>query len=149
MTKSIETPLPRPGEVIRYAYLWPHEQAQGHEESRKDRPCAVVLIVRSDKEDTVVYVVPITSRPPARVADIIELPPATCRRLRLQDERCWIVLTEVNRFIWPGPDLRPTGTPSGAFYSYGLLPTKLFTKLQNAITSRARQKKLKTITRSE
>jgi hypothetical protein len=27
--------------------------------------------------------------------------------LGLDAERCWIMVTEINRFIWPGPDLRP------------------------------------------
>ena len=35
-------------------------------------------------------------------------PDTVKRRLELDDERSWIVLTEANRFIWPGPDLRPS-----------------------------------------
>jgi hypothetical protein len=149
MTKSSETPLPRPGDVIRYAYLWTHEQALGREEARKDRPSAIVLAVQPDDGDTIVYVVPITSRPPARKTDVIELPPATCRRLNLPDKRCWIVLTEMNRFIWPGPDLRPVPAPSDAFYRYGLLPAKLFIKLRDEIVTRARRRKLSTVRRTE
>lgn len=148
MTKSNEAPLPQPGDVIRYAYLWTHE-APGHDEARKDRPCAVVLVIQSENDDIIVYVVPITSRPPARAADAIELPSKTSRRLKLQDERCWIVLTEVNRFIWPGPYLRPIRTPSGAFYRYGPLPAKLFIKLRDEIVARARHRKLTTVRRTE
>ena len=32
---------------------------------------------------------------------------ATKRRLGLDDARSWIMVTEGNRFAWPGPDLRP------------------------------------------
>jgi hypothetical protein len=61
--------------------------------------------------------------------------------LGLDDARSWIVLSEANRFAWPGPDLRPTtpGDPSGV--AYGLLPRALFkevtAKLAEAIAARA------------
>jgi hypothetical protein len=32
---------PRPGSVIRYAYLWANENAVGRDEGRKDRPALV------------------------------------------------------------------------------------------------------------
>jgi hypothetical protein len=38
-------PVPRPGLVIRYSYLWESEVRQGREEGTKDRPCAIVLVV--------------------------------------------------------------------------------------------------------
>ncbi|WP_348627567.1 hypothetical protein [Rhizobium sp. R693] len=50
---------------------------------------------------------PITHTPPDNGEDAIEIPPATKRQLRLDDERSWIVLTESNRFVWPGQDIRP------------------------------------------
>jgi len=37
----------------------------------------------------------------------VEISHETKRRLGLDDDRSWIVLTEANRFAWPGPDLRP------------------------------------------
>jgi hypothetical protein len=36
---------PRPGLVIRYAYLWESEARQGREEGVKDHPYAIVLVV--------------------------------------------------------------------------------------------------------
>ena len=36
-------PVPHPGLVIRYSYLWKHEEVEGCEEGHKDRPCAVVV----------------------------------------------------------------------------------------------------------
>ena len=53
--------LVRPAEVIQYAYLWSHEDREGHVEGRKDRPCAV-MIVHSGKN--IVGVCPITHTPP-------------------------------------------------------------------------------------
>jgi len=94
--KSASYRLPQPGEVIAYAYLWTHEGAAGRKDASKDRPCAVVLTLHESKE---VLVLPITSRAPAAIEDAIEIPPLTRQRLRLQEERCWVVLTELNRFV--------------------------------------------------
>ncbi len=35
-----------------------------------------------------------------------EIPLATKRRLDLDKEASWVITTEVNRFVWPGPDIR-------------------------------------------
>ena len=91
-------PLPRPGAVVHYAYLWAREADTGAEEGRKDRPCAVVLAVTGAGGAAQVVVVPITSQPPAQPDDAVEMPAGTRQRLGLQDAPCWIVVTEVNRF---------------------------------------------------
>jgi hypothetical protein len=119
-------PTPVPGLVIRYAYLWREEQQRGHEEGRKDRPCAVILVTTDDQDGKVVTVLPVTHTPPADPALAVEIPHATKRRLGLDDERSWIVLTEANRFVWPGPDLRPTIAGNASTVAYGLLPRTLF-----------------------
>jgi mRNA-degrading endonuclease toxin of MazEF toxin-antitoxin module len=142
-------PPPRPGEVIRYAYLWTHEADAGAEEGRKDRPCAVVLALARAEGVVEVVVAPITSGAPAREADGVEVPPETRRRLGLQDAPCWVVLTEVNRFAWPGPDLRPVETAAGPAWSHGLLPARLFERIRDAIVARARAHTLRAVPRSE
>lgn len=43
-------------------------------------------------------------------------------RLGLDDERSWVVLTEANRFVWPGPDLRPLRFGDAASIAYGPYP---------------------------
>ncbi len=48
------------------------------------------------------------TRLPRTLALPKEIPHATKHRLELDVERSWIVLTEANRFAWPGPDLRQT-----------------------------------------
>ena len=99
-------PDPEPGLVIRYSYLWRREQREGREEGAKDRPCAIVLVAEEEDGETLVVVLPITHRSPDSAAAALELPPAIKRRLGLDDERSWVVLTESNQFGWPGPDLR-------------------------------------------
>ena len=108
-----------------------------------------MLAVQPDDGDTIVYVVPITSRPPARKTDVIELPPATCRRLNLPDKRCWIVLTGIESIYLARPRSEARPAPSDAFYRYGLLPAKLFIKLRDEIVTRARRRKLTTVRRTE
>ncbi|MFZ4409334.1 MAG: hypothetical protein ACOYOH_18485, partial [Paracraurococcus sp.] len=94
-------------------------------------------------------VAPITSRTPARAADGIALPAETRRRLGLQEDPCWVVLTEVNRFVWPGPDLRPVEATAGPAWSHGLLPAHLILRIRDEIVARARARRLRAVSRSE
>lgn len=122
-------PTPAPGLVIRYSYLWRSAYPRGHEEGVKDRPCAVLLAIANDEGEQKVVVLPVTHTPPNDAAHAVEIPAATKRRLGLDDERSWIVVNESNRFIWPGPDLRPiSGDPTSVVY--GLLPKALFDEVR-------------------
>lgn len=127
-------PLPEPTNalVIRYSYLWYREWQQGQEEGIKDRPCAVVLCMQNEDQDKIVTVLPITHTPPSisGAEFFIEIPVATKRRLNLDSERSWIVLTEANRFIWPGPDLRPSVSGDVSSVAYGLLPEAFFEQVR-------------------
>lgn len=96
-------PAPKPGLVIRYAYLWESEAREGREEGTKDRPCAIVLVVLRDSDRPIVRVLPVTHSPPSHAADALEIPATTKQRLGLDGERSWVVLTEANDFIRPGP----------------------------------------------
>ncbi|MGH6754666.1 MAG: hypothetical protein ACREDP_21125, partial [Bradyrhizobium sp.] len=119
------------------------------EEGLKDRPCAVVLAVSDAEGREEVVVLPITHTPPASPSHALEIPAATKRRLGLDDERSWIVLTEANRFIWPGPDLRPSrrGDPSSVLY--GLLSRDFFYAVREKFLAAARAKRATMIPRTE
>jgi len=121
---------PVPGLVIHYSYLWWREYERGQEEGMKDRPCAVIMVVTDDQGDKVVTVLPVTHTPPSATDPAVEIPYASKQRLRLDAERSWVMLTEANRFVWPGPDLRMKdsgGRPESI--AYGLLPRALFKKI--------------------
>jgi len=139
--EPVALPKPVPGLVIRYAYLWRDEYRRGQEEGLKDRPCAVIVVTTGEAGDQAVTVLPVTHTPHSDPSLAVEIPIGTKRRLGLDDARSWVVLSEANRFLWPGPDLRPirSGDPSGV--AYGLLPRALFkeisTKLADAIAARA------------
>ena len=133
-------PVPRPGLVIRYSFLWSHEKDAGADEAAKDRPCAIVVAAsRQNGGDINVVVAPVTHAPPKDPADSIEIPAAVCRSLGLDDDCHWLRLDELNRFAWPGFDLRPV-LGAKASYSYGMLPQPLYEVLRQGIVDRQKVK---------
>ena len=137
-----------PGLVIHYSYLWRAEYDRGQEEGVKDRPCAVILVSVDDEGDSVVTVLPISHSAPADPDLAVELPAATKRRLCLDDERSWVVLTEANRFLWPGPDLRPARPGDAASIAYGLLPFGLFETIRQKFIAAIRARRARVVPRS-
>jgi hypothetical protein len=126
----VPLPQPVPGLVIRYSYLWSEESERGQEEGIKDRPCAIVLTTADDAGGQIVTVLAVTHTPPSDPGLAVEIPPATKRRLGLDDARSWVVLSEANRFRWPGPDLRPETPGDSASVAYGPLPYALFEEIR-------------------
>jgi hypothetical protein len=139
-------PLPLPGQVIRYAYLWWSEARTGREDSVKDRPCSIVLTRITTASRTIAYVLPVTLTPPLKDEDGVEIPATTTQRLGLDTERSWIITTELNQFTWPGPDLRPTASGE---YVYSYLPEKLMRLVLGQVKRNARDKRLRTVPRTE
>jgi hypothetical protein len=116
--------------------LWDWQHRKGREEGDKDRPCLVLAIVMTTEEGApVVRVLPITHAPPADPADAVEIPAEVKSRLRLDAAPSWIVLTESNRFTWPGPDLRAVDSNSGY---YGALTPGLFAEVKRRFVAIAR-----------
>jgi len=117
----------------------------------KDRPCAVALLVTDDEGNDIVTVLPITHTPPARFdAELaIELPAETKRRLGLDDDRSWIMLTEANRFTWPGPDLRMHRDNDPGSVIYGMLPQRLFEHVRTTFLAALKANKAGLVFRSE
>ena len=143
-------PKPTPGLVVRYSYLWREEHLKGQEEGVKDRPCAIILVVTDeDNDDHTVTVLPITHTPPHQADDAIEIPAPTKLRLGLDDERSWVVLTEANRFIWPGPDLRPARQDDLNSVAFGLLPESLFKQIRDSFIAKVRKRKVSAVSRTE
>jgi hypothetical protein len=140
-------PVPKPGLVIRYGFLWSNEEAEGATEAAKDRPCAIVVAARRDPHggiDTIVA--PITHQPPQDSSASIEIPAATCRSIGLDSGRHWLRLDELNRFAWPGYDLRQVPSESGR-YDYGMLPSGLFQQLRAGILARQKARQARIISR--
>jgi hypothetical protein len=121
-------PIPEPGLVISYAYLWHNEHLAGLEEGRKSRPAVIILAVkRPETGSVVVTVVPITHTKPRDSREAVEIPLALKRHLHLDDAPSWVVVAEGNEFIWPGYDLvKISGSER---YDYGFVPPRFFTRL--------------------
>lgn len=124
-------PTPVAGLVIRYNYLWDKENLEGLVESRKDRPCAIILY-HSKTNDTIV--VPITHSPPEFGEEdlSIEVPQELCSQLGLDEHTNWIRISEVNRFEWPGNHLRALPSNPNR-YDYGMVPPELFERIRNKL----------------
>ncbi|MEA3045294.1 MAG: hypothetical protein QOH47_3132 [Sphingomonadales bacterium] len=89
----------------------------------------VATIVR--KEKTQLLVAPVTHAEPERGSDAIEIPLNVKRQLGLDQDRSWIVLTELNRFIWPGPDVRMAPGQESPFHD--AIPDWLFFQVKDGI----------------
>ena len=139
--------IPEPADVISYSYLWSHEAEAGEESGRKDRPVVVVVARLAQKGNTALLVAPITHTPPENATDAIEIPANVKQHLGLDRARSWIVLTELNRFIWPGPDVRLSPDSDSPFYD--ALPDWLFERVRSGIVRRAEVGRLGVTGRTE
>lgn len=75
-------------------------------------------------------VAPVTHSEPRR-GEGVEIPPPVKRHLGLDRDQSWIVTTELNRFNWPGPDIRIIAGGDDPFY--GEIPAKLFEEMRSSI----------------
>ncbi len=142
---SSSWPEPVPGLVIRYSYLWRSEHERGRGEGVKDRPCAVVLALPG--KNTVVL--PITHSPPPKDQPALEIPEQIKRRLRLDPEPSWVILSEANLFSWPGPDLRPRVNGDLSTIVYGLLPRSFFYAIREEFLRNARTRTIRLVPRTD
>ncbi|WP_242121966.1 hypothetical protein [Sphingomonas lacusdianchii] len=126
--------LPEPGEVLNYSYLWEREYRDGRDEGIKDRPVAVVLMTVSRDGLSLVHVVPFTTKKPGAGDVAIEVPQAVRRQLRLSGDRSWIVVSEWNRYAWPGYDTRPIPGREPST-SYGFIPSSLLQRVLDAMVA--------------
>jgi len=109
----------------------------------------VVLTTADEAGDQVVTVLPISHTPPSNPLLAVEIPAAVKRRLKLDDERSWVVLAEANRFIWPGPDLRPLRPGDAQSTAYGPLPYGLFEEIRLKFIAALRGQTMRAVPRSQ
>lgn len=135
---------PEEGAVIRYSFLWSHEYKAGRSEGSKDRACVVVMSSDTGR----VLVTPITSHP-GEGSTVIDLPLVIKRRLGLDERRSWVIVSELNKFTWPGFDVRavPGRTPSTCSYGH-ILPGFLL-QIRSTIGQLARKRLVRPIDRDD
>lgn len=142
---------PRIGAVISYSYLWADEADLGRREGAKDRPAAIVMARADLGPAKVVYVLPVTHVPPGpRDEDRkVEVPAHIKKRLGLDDHRSWIIVDELNVFVWPGFDLRPVPNSDPPTCEYGFLPESFFNTVKTRMLANASEKTPRIVKRGE
>jgi len=134
--------MPEAGLVIGYSYLWRREALAGLEEGREDRPCAIILATYQPVDGRHrIIVAPISHQSPIDPALAIEIPQRVKQALGLDWARSWVHF-EVNRFLWPGPDLRPVSRDEPSRFAYGHLPPTLFAQIVRRIAELAAARSL-------
>lgn len=89
----------KPGTVIRYPYLWRREAQRGETEGRKIRPVCLAIAM-PHKGKTYLFLLPISSQPPAGGQTALEVPELELRRIGLSEaKQAWITVSEFNRDI--------------------------------------------------
>jgi hypothetical protein len=96
-----------------------------------------------------VTVLPVTHAPSTNRELVVEIPATTKRRLGLDDARSWVVLSEANRFLWPGPDLSPARQGDTRTVAYGQLPYALFEEIRQKFIAAIRARRAGVVPRSE
>jgi len=79
----------------------------------------------------------------------VEIPGPTKARLGLDGEQSWIIISELNEFIWPGPDLRPMARGDLSSVSYGFLPPGLFRIVRDRYLALDAARRVRSVRRTE
>ena len=124
----MKLPKAEPGLVFRYDYLWSREAKRGQNTS-KDRPACVAVATDAETGPQLVMILPITHSRPAGSTAGVEVPARVRRMLGLDNEPCWVIVTEHNIDDWPNSGIVPLPGRRETFV-YGILPSGLFNKIQ-------------------
>ena len=92
---------------------------------------------------------PITHSPPRADDEAVELSRAIKQHLGLDDARSWVIVSEPNRFVWPGPDLRPVSPAEASRFDYGPLPPGLCRTIRERFLACAGAQRVKIVRRTE
>jgi hypothetical protein len=107
-----------------------------------------MAVVDEDGEQDIL-VLAVTHTPPSDPAEAIEIPPQTKNRLGLDFDRSWIVISQANEFVWPGPDLRPIPGHDESSIAYGVLPPRFFAYVRDRFLERDQRERSMRVKRTE
>jgi hypothetical protein len=141
----VALPEPKPGLVIRYDYLGHREASVGLDQG-KDRSACLVTTSSSDKNPRFVVILPVTHSAPADDTIGIAIPQRVRQALGLDDEPCWLIVSEHNVDEWPNGGLRPLPGRPGVF-TYGFIPPGLFLQIKTKFLELARRKQSSAVRR--
>ncbi|MBZ9767156.1 hypothetical protein LB526_10345 [Mesorhizobium sp. CA6] len=106
----------KPGDLLRYYYLWARQADAGEESGRNARP--VCVVVRTPTTPAALFLFPLTSQQPDAIRTYIAVSEIECRRGGL-DFPSWLILDEYNRVrtdeAYDLVTVKPIGSFSPAF----------------------------------
>ena len=131
--------LPALGDVWRYPFLWSREALQGETEGRKNRACAVALLIGNADGKAEVLLVPVTSQPSSDHPFSVEVPEMEKKRAGLDLHlRLWVICNEFNADL---PADSYYFEPGGKIGSFSAPFTKTLQAVMiNAIKTRTAQR---------
>ena len=121
-----KTDRPGAGHILRYVYLFEEEFRRGRDEGIKER-FVVVVGVEGSRD----LVAAITTKGEGRKNAIV-IPDEIARAAGLAPGSA-IIISEFNRFTWPGFDIRPLMKQPG--YIAGRFPPRFTAKIIDAIAA--------------
>lgn len=141
---------PKAGLVIRYDFLWKENQSAGVHYGFKDRPCAIILVIKSHEDESRRVVVCPVTHSPSDDDNAVEIPARVASHMGLDSTKMWIKTDIINQFTWQ-KDMIPIGivpTMSGE-WSYGMLPDKIMKKVIKQVTKNSQGRALDQVNRDE
>lgn len=109
------------GDIIQYPYRWAGDAAEGRApEGGKDRPSCLVLLIKDAAGRSVIFLAPISSKPPRGDQIALSIPETERRRAGLEKyPEAWVFVDEVNTDMlgesWYMKPQNPMGTFGRAF----------------------------------
>lgn len=107
------------GDVIVYPYRWVDEKDAGRsEDGAKDRPCCVVVTATLSNGSTIIFLAPVSSKPPRAGQKAVAIPALERKRGGLERyPDAWVYVDEVN-----------TDRPASSWYLEPQVPLGAFSK---------------------
>ena len=137
------TDAPNVGDVWNFPFLWKSEKQRGETEGRKHRPCALVLLTKTEPGHQEVVLVPITSQPSEHNPYAVEVPEIEKKRAGLDMHLpLWVIVQEYNLDY---PHSSYYFDPGGRIGSLSLQFTKI---VQSRLISAIRSRKVLGVNRS-
>ena len=138
------TDPPRAGDMLRHPYLWARQSTEGETEGRKLRPCAVILALHIRNGQTELRLCAITTQPPQRNTNAVEVPEIEKRRAGLDGSiPLWVIIDEHNLDVFENSFYIEPQSQIGTF-------SATFTKkLQAAMILAIRQKSSQSVRRDD
>lgn len=143
----MERPAPQYGHVVRFEYLWRAEEHDGHADGAKFRPCAVVVALEpKGDEPQRVMVCAITHTEPRPPSVGIEIPPEANQVAGLDEDRSWVIVSEVNKVQWSSRRFSRTNYGK---WEYGVLPQEVMNAVRRAIADGIRAAQMDVVDRDQ